>query len=585
MAGANSIRYVLEIDDQGSPRLIRFGQNAQHAGQQAQSSFMSTARAMGSLSLAGMGVSQMMGKIASGTMAVVEAARRYDSLQVRLKGIEGGATQASIAFAKLQELSKLPGLGFEQAADAYAGLRSLKQDGPEAVAIIEAFARANASMGGGAENFGRAMRQIQQIIGKGKLMSEDVNTIAESIPNFRALMLDAFGTTSSEAINAKYSMDEFLKGVQEASKKLPAPAETITNNLDNLDDAWVRLKASFANTDGIKSATRALADMVEQMAIAMENAPKLVSEMERNGNSLAPTRERSLLYKAIDAVLPMKETYGYHKVLETSQSLGSQSYSQFMSTYVPPAPSAAAAATAKIEHDKKKKTMAQTDKGDRPAKKKENLLEYWKATTPDASAVTQNVDLMALYPDWYGSIPLSEKAMTSFNDQADKADQIAQENALRVQGYYVDLAQSSSAVLAQSFAQIGDGFGAMTDAMLTGFKNMMIQMAAEVAANAVVFGILNLFSGGAAGTFAKGFSGLSGLLMGHATGGYVGGGEASIVGERRSEIFVPRSAGRIEPTTTGAGQSITIIVRNPAEAVSTERALRRDKRQRNTGLS
>ena len=583
MAGPNSIRYVLEIDDQGSPRLIRFGQNAQHAGQQAQASFMSTARAMGNLSLAGMGVSAMMGKIASGTMAVVEAARRYDSLQVRLKGIEGGATQASIAFAKLQELSKLPGLGFEQAADAYAGLRSLKQNGPEAVAIIEAFARANASMGGGAENFGRAMRQIQQIIGKGKLMSEDVNTIAESIPNFRALMLDAFGTTSSEAINAKYSMDEFLKGIQEASKKLPAPAETITNNLDNLDDAWVRLKASFANTDGIKSATRALADMVEQMAIAMENAPKLVAEMERNGNSLATKKERGLLYKAIDAVLPMKETYGYRRVLETSQSMASQSYSQFMATYVPPASSVAAGA--KIEHDKKKKTMAEEAKGDKAAKKKENLLEYWKATTPSADTITQNVDLMELYPDWYGSIPLSEMAMTSFNDQADKADHIAQENALRAQGYYVDLAQSSSAVLAQSFAQIGEGFGAMTDTMLSGFKNMMIQMVAELAANAVIFGVLNLFSGGAAGTFAKGFTGLSGLLMGHATGGYVGGGEASIVGERRSEIFVPRSAGRIEPTTAGAGQSITIIVRNPAEAQSTARALRKDARQRNTGLS
>ena len=180
---------------------------------------------------------------------------------------------------------------------------------------------------------------------------------------------------------------------------------------------------------------------------------------------------------------------------------------------------------------------------------------------------------------------ISAQEIAFYKEIQDQKAEIVRENTERIQGYYVDLAQSSSSVLAQSFAQISEGFGAMTDAMLSGFKNMMIQMAAEVAANAVVFGVLNLFSGGAAGTFAKGFSGLSGLLMGHATGGYVGGGEASIVGERRSEIFVPRSAGRIEPTTTGAGQSITIIVRNPAEAVSTERALRRDKRQRNTGLA
>ena len=98
---------------------------------------------MASMTIAGMGVTAMLGKIATGTMAVVEAAAKYDSLQVRLKGIEGGAKGAAIAFDRLQELSKLPGLGFEQAADAYAGLRSLRQDGPEAIAIIEAFARAN----------------------------------------------------------------------------------------------------------------------------------------------------------------------------------------------------------------------------------------------------------------------------------------------------------------------------------------------------------------------------------------------------------------------------------------------------------
>ena len=180
---------------------------------------------------------------------------------------------------------------------------------------------------------------------------------------------------------------------------------------------------------------------------------------------------------------------------------------------------------------------------------------------------------------------ISAQEIAFYKEIQDQKAEIVRANTERIQGYYVDLAQSSASVLSSSFAQISEGFGAMTDAMLSGFKNMMIQMAAEVAANAVVFGVLNLFSGGAAGTFAKGFSGLSGLLMGHATGGGVGGGEASIIGERRAEIFVPRSAGRIEPTATGAGQQITIIVRNPAEAQSTARALRKDARQRNTGLA
>ncbi|MBK9580291.1 MAG: tape measure protein [Fibrobacteres bacterium] len=568
---------------------------------------MSTARAMGNLSLAGMGISAMMGKIASGTMAVVQAAAKYDSLQVRLKGIEGGALGASAAFSKLQELSKLPGLGFEQAADAYAGLRSLKQDGPEAIAIIEAMARANASMGGGAEEFGRAMRQMQQIVGKGKLQAEEITTIAESIPNFRALLLDAFGTTDAAAINAKYSMDEFLAGVVNASKKLPPPAETITNNLDNLNDSWTRLMASFGNTSAIKSATGALSGMIEKMAIAMEETPKLMANLESASAGARARRDKKdegFLSKTLSKSVLVKQTYGYLGTASSSQSQSAQEYAKFMSTYVAPAPMSKSEVDAyiKAQNDaikREKQTMSAATGGKKSsaAKGRDVNVDFW-STGADLAATQfdwnnrRGIDRgladrrkQAAKEEQDAIAEISAQEIAFYKEIQDQKAEIVRENTERIQGYYVDLAQSSSAVLAQSFAQIGEGFGAMADAMLSGFKNMMIQMAAEVAANAIVFGVLNLFSGGAAGTFAKGFTGLSGLLMGHATGGYVGGGEASIVGERRSEIFVPRSAGRIEPTTTSAGQSITIIVRNPAEAQSTARALRKDARQRNTGIA
>lgn len=626
MAGANSIRYVLEVDDQGSPRLIRFGQNAQHAGQQAQGAFNQTssasseaAAALGVFAAAGMATFAALSKAASAGMAIVEASAKYDALQVRLRGIEGGAKGATLAFEKLQELSKLPGLGFEQAADAYAGLRSLKQDGPEAVAIIEAIARANASMGGGAEQFGRAMKQVQQIIGKGKLQAEDLNTIAESIPNFRALMLDAFGTTSAEAINAKYSMDEFLKGIVDVSKTLPASSETIVNNIDNISDAWTRLKASFGDFDAIKKAAGTIAGMIDGLAKFNEirNAQK-GGKPAAQVNPYAQPSDMGILDKAMSdrslamfrPFLPSASTLDPYLTKDmTSVSQYSESYSAFMATLAPKSKEQEAI-EAEIEK-KRKQTMKDAsgiEKKASIAKSKDSSVDF-SSVDKDAYRAAQmrwnesrGVNREVINPrlaerrlaemrkeaakkEQDEIFEISEKEIKHRNEVNEMLANIQKKHTDRIQGYYIDLAQSSSAALAQSFAQIGEGFGAMADAMLSGFKNMMIQMAAEVAANAVVFGVLNLFSGGAAGTFAKGFSGLSGLLMGHATGGYVGGGEASIVGERRSEIFVPRSAGRIEPTTAGAGQSITIIVRNPAEAQSTARALRRDARQRNTGLS
>jgi len=616
-AGANSIRYVLEVDDQGSPRLIRFGQNATGAGNAAAGAFGNVTRSMASMTMAGMGVTAMLSKIATGTMAVVEAAAKYDSLQVRLKGIEGGAKGAAIAFDRLQELSKLPGLGFEQAADAYAGLRSLRQDGPEAIAIIEAFARANASMGGGAEEFGRAMRQIQQIIGKGKLMAEDVNTIAESIPNFRAMMLDAFGTTDASKINDKNSMKQFLEGIVRASKDLPKAGETIRNNLDNLSDAWVRLKASMADTEFIKSVTADLAKLVETLAKANEQTSRAAKDSKdrgygdgmygrlRSGNS-SVGKEAGRLGIAMLAAVPtgglslFSEAFGGPSLGQYVPGLGMESKQDRIKKELDAISGTAASLKGKTRAGDTV-SMSDATKGD----KKERAARTAKDVNIDYWEVGGN-DLRATQARWNNArgvdrdreekrrqdakaemdliFEISEKEIAYEKEIARVKAEIVKDNLDRIRGYYNDIAQNSAGVLTQSFMQIENGFASMGSAILDGFKNMLIQMAAEVAANAIVFGALTLMSPASAGVFAKGFGGLSGLLMGHATGGGVGSGEASIIGERRAEIFVPRSSGRIEPTASGSGQNITIVVRNPAEAQSTARALRRDERQRNTGL-
>lgn len=612
-AGANSIRYVLQIDDQGSPRLIRFGQNATSAGNAASNAFRLTTRSMASMTIAGMGVTAMLGKIATGTMAVVEAAAKYDSLQVRLKGIEGGAKGAAIAFDRLQELSKLPGLGFEQAADAYAGLRSLRQDGPEAIAIIEAFARANASMGGGAEEFGRAMRQVQQIIGKGKLMAEDVNTIAESIPNFRAMMLDAFGTTDASKINDKNSMKQFLEGIVRVSKDLPKAGETIRNNLDNLSDAWVRLKASMADTEFIKSVTADLAKLVETLAKANEETSRAQKDSKdrgfgndvfgrmRSGNSSTRKEYGRFAIAAVTSGIPgiINEIAGGPSLGQYVPGLGMES-SQDRIKKTLDAISGTAESLKGKTRESDEDTMAKAtggDKKERVRTAKDVNIDYWEVGGNDLRATqarwnnARGVDRdreekrrQDAKAEMDLIFEISEKEIAYEKEIARVKAEIVKDNLDRIRGYYNDIAQNSAGVLTQSFMQIENGFASMGSAILDGFKNMLIQMAAEVAANAIVFGALTLMSPASAGVFAKGFGGLSGLLMGHATGGGVGSGEASIIGERRAEIFVPRSAGRIEPTASGSGQNITIIVRNPAEAQSTARALRRDERQRNTGL-
>lgn len=607
---ADRVRYVLSVDDQGTPTLTRFGNAAQRSGQQSSSAFQRTSssantmfRSLSQLTIAGYGVSQALSAASRAGIAIVQAASQYDSLKMRLQGIEGSAQGANLALSNMQELSKMQGLGFEQAASAYAGLRSLKRDGPEAIEIIKGIARANANMGGGAEEFGRVMRQMQQIIGKGKLMAEDVSTISESLPNFRALMLEAFGTTSAEAINAKYSMDEFLAGIVNAAKALPEPADTIKNNMDNLADSWTRLKASIGDTDAIKSATKSLGDFLETLAKAQEGRNRTAELLKAQGHQgtgaevsriggqtkLGRVAQLTALSMYISPLLAAKALYTGNSVfdylytpetapLETSQS-GATKYAKQM----PFATQSAA--------KKKSQTMAQaTANGLRKGPKAQDVnVDFWQVGGNDLAATQWNwnqargVDRDLTASRKKEADKAAEEARKKAEKDAQEAEELAKRNSDRIHSYYVTMSTDASSVLSSSFAEIGNGFQAMTDAMVEGFKTMLIRMAAELAANAAIFGILNLFSGGIAGSFASSLGGLSGLILGRATGGSLDAGEAAVVGERRAEIFIPRGPGRVEPVAS-SGPGITIVVQNPAEARSLVRDLDRDQRNRRTGL-
>ena len=204
-------------------------------------------------------------------MSVVKAAADYDSVRTRLTATEGSSMISDADMESLQKLAKLPGLGFEQAAQSLASLRSMRVSAQDAFSIIDGIARANASMGGGAEQFGRVMYQLQQSIGKGKVMAEDMNAIKEAIPNLGALLEDAYGTSDSEKINDRLkktgeSVRSFWMNVADMARKMPPAGDTINNNLDNISDNWKRFKANLIDSDFLKTVTGRIADFSESLA-------------------------------------------------------------------------------------------------------------------------------------------------------------------------------------------------------------------------------------------------------------------------------------------------------------------------------
>lgn len=103
---------------------------------------------------------------------------------------------------------------------------------------------------------------------------------------------------------------------------------------------------------------------------------------------------------------------------------------------------------------------------------------------------------------------------------------------------------------------------ALTRAVRTGrlgfedLQRVAASAMAEIARGAISSGLGSLFGGGAKGggllNLASGLLSAALGLPGRATGGPVTSGRGYVVGERGPELFVPTSAGRIEPLGGGA---------------------------------
>jgi hypothetical protein len=156
----------------------------------------------------------------------------------------------------------------------------------------------------------------------------------------------------------------------------------------------------------------------------------------------------------------------------------------------------------------------------------------------------------------------------------------AERNAKTTGERMVDYAQQAANNIQDAFAKfLFDPFKDGLKGMLRGFIDVIRQMIAQAAAARIL--------GNTEGFFGAILGGLG--LGGRAVGGPVSAGNAFIVGERGPEIFVPHTAGRIQPGMSGGG--VTVVQNNtfqagfdPAQAmpmlVEAERAIYRGVEQR-----
>lgn len=114
-------------------------------------------------------------------------------------------------------------------------------------------------------------------------------------------------------------------------------------------------------------------------------------------------------------------------------------------------------------------------------------------------------------------------------------------------------------------------------------KRTALQAMDDIAARSLSAGIGSLTGSGAGSGIASLLTGALGSLFGlpgRATGGPVSPGGAYIVGERGPELFVPTSAGRVEPNAPDRGRDVRVSIAVAApKGTDVPTMMRRSSRQ------
>lgn len=165
-------------------------------------------------------------------------------------------------------------------------------------------------------------------------------------------------------------------------------------------------------------------------------------------------------------------------------------------------------------------------------------------------------------------------------------------------GFAADIGQMRSSfdsIVVDGFSRGGDvlerGLLSAVRRGSLGFEDLRrtgLRVLDDIAAQALRGGLASIGIGGSGGGggLGGGILGIGSLissifgLPGRATGGPVAPGRPYLVGERGPELFIPTSAGQVDPGSRGGARSVNVSIRVVApEGSSSPESLRRSSRQ------
>jgi tape measure domain-containing protein len=170
-------------------------------------------------------------------VASIKAAADMDSLKRGLTAVSGSSEETEKQLVRLREVAKLPGLGFKEAIQGSIQLQAVKLSANLAERSLMAFGNALATVGKGKAELDGVTLALTQIVSKGKVSAEEINQIAERVPQIREAMKAAFGTGDTEKIQKMaITSEQFIERIVVELEKLPRVSGGIQNTFENLSD-------------------------------------------------------------------------------------------------------------------------------------------------------------------------------------------------------------------------------------------------------------------------------------------------------------------------------------------------------------
>ena len=192
---------------------------------------------IGGLQTAAVAAFAAIGAAAIGAGVAMQKGMQLEQQTQALSLYADQVNTTEVMLKKLREVAKLPGLGNMEAIQGAVKLMAGGFNFDMATRSMMAFGNAIASAGGSKEDLGGVLTALTQIASKGKVSAEEINQIAERVPQIRTAMIDAFGTADTEALQKMgITSAAFIAAIVTSLEKGAKAKETFLNTLSNIGD-------------------------------------------------------------------------------------------------------------------------------------------------------------------------------------------------------------------------------------------------------------------------------------------------------------------------------------------------------------